>query len=128
MQSDLGDVASPANSYDRAIETALDGDYSSNSGTATNAVADVPIGPVDTSKVYEVFIQNMDSTAATLYLKVMLYDGTNTIEAGRLYPGNSMIVPAPPMAGGLPKYRVVTSAAGNVKYRYKVIEAGDPRA
>lgn len=126
MASTLGEIASGSTNADRKIEAALDGDFASASATATNTVGDVPLGTVDTSKIYQLFIQNMDPTSATLYLKVLLYDGTTTIEAGRLLPGDSMMVPAPPMSGGLPKYRVQTSAVGNVKYRYKVVEAGDP--
>lgn len=127
MQSPLGEISSGTQSYTRAIEAALDGDYDGASGTATNTVADVPVGSVDTTAIHQIFVQNMDGDGATLYLKVLLYDGTNTIEAARLLPGDTFMTAAPPRSSGYPKYRVQSSAVGNVKYRYKVVEAGDPR-
>lgn len=125
VSSALGELASGTTSATRNTDAALDGDYTAQSLTATNTVSDVPLGAIDDTEIYQLFIQNMDPGTATIDLKVLLYDGTNTIEAGRLKPGDSMLVAAPPKSGGYPKYRVQTTASGSVKYRVKACEAGD---
>lgn len=126
-ENDLGNVAAfGATSQDRAIETSLPGDFKSGTVDVTTTATALVTDTVDVSKIYEVYILNSDAASSAAYLKVMAYDGTNSIEVDRLLPGNDCIHAMPPQSGGYPVLRLQASS-GTVKASVKVIEAGDPR-
>lgn len=123
----LGNVgAFGATSQDRAIETTLSGDFKVETLDVTTTATAIATGTVDVTKIYEVYILNSDPSSNTNYLQVMAYNGTASIEVGRLLPGNDTCLAMPPQSGGYPVLRL-QSSTGNVKASVKVIEAGDPR-
>lgn len=123
----LGNIAAfGATSQDRAIETTLAGDFKVETVDVTTTATAIATGTVDVSKIYEVYILNSDPDSSAAYLKVMSYDGTNSIEVDRLLPGNDCAHAMPPQSSGYPVLRLQASS-GTVKASVKVIEAGDPR-
>ncbi len=91
-------------------------------GTSVEAVA---TGDVDVTKQYMVLLFNRD---ATNYVSVSVYDGTNTIVAGIMLPGEPWgPVRMPAQSGGFPVLRMTANtAACNVECL--VSEAGNPSA
>lgn len=126
-ENDLGNVAAfGATSQDRAIQTTLAGDFKVETVDVTTTATAIATGTVDVSNIYEVYILNSDPSSSSAYLKVMAYDGTNSIEVDRLLPGNDCLHAMPPQSGGYPVLRLQASS-GTIKASVKIIEAGDPR-
>lgn len=128
LAGDLGNVASYGNnSVDAVVEAALDGDHKTGTQDVTTSAAAIDTGTVDVTKMHGVFIVNQTPAGATNVIKVMSYDGTNSIEVGRLVAGGigRFVTTLPPQSSGFPKLRLITDS-GAAKAAVKVFELGTP--
>lgn len=130
LAGDLGNVGSFGNnSVDATVEAALDGDHKSGIQDVTTSAAAIDTGTVDVTKKHGVFIVNQTAAGATNVIKVMAYDGTNSIQVAELVAGGigRFVTTMPAQTSGYPKLRLQTDS-GTAKAAVKVFELGTPGA
>lgn len=123
----LGDVSASSSSLSRDVETTLANNFVNRTQALTSSYELLDLGDVDPTKIYQVEIRFPDDEAATNYVQVASYDGTNTIVFARLMRGDALLLPAEPQSASYPAIRVKMNT-GTGTIAIKVIEAGDPTA
>lgn len=123
----LGDVSASSSSLSRTVEAALADNYVNRTQALTSSYELLDLGDVDPTKIYQVEIKFPDDLAATNYVQVAAYDGTNTVVFARLMRGDALVLPAEPQSASYPAIRVKMNT-GTGTIAIKVIEAGDPTA
>lgn len=130
LSGELGNVgAFGSESIEAVVEAALDGDHKSGIQDVTTSAAAIDTGTVDVTKKHGVFIVNQTPAGATNIIKVMAYDGTNSIQVGELVAGGigRFVTTMPAQTSGYPKLRLQTDS-GAAKAAVKVFELGTPGA
>lgn len=125
LTGDQGPVGAGTTSSTRDVEATLEDKFNHRTVALTTTNEDLDIGDVDTSKIYQVLIWNTAAVAATNYVIVSYYDGTNTIEAHYILPQDGMVVPMKPQTTGNPRIKLKTDS-GACNVMIKVMEAGTP--
>lgn len=128
LVGDLGNVgAFGGESVEATVEAALDGDHKSGTQDVTTTATAIDTGTVDVTKKHGVFIVNQAAAGATNVIKVMVYDGTNSIQVGELVAGTigRFLTTMPAQTSGYPKLRLQTDS-GAAKAAVKVFELGTP--